>query len=215
MQKFFSPAEVASLLRVDPKDVLVLVEEGHLRAYRIGNFLRVGDSDLDTYLEVCLYQSRAAKNRGANASSRSCADSRTSRNACRICPTSAGRKTFRVSGSVATGAEIWPGQMRSPVRFPKEKFEALLKHFRGREIKIGAIFSGPEPGSLGAWIQENLPTKLNPASYVGGLLIDEGYAERTRPGIIRFFSERPGDRGAGIAADDETLRSDERRNHAG
>jgi hypothetical protein len=43
---------------------------------------------------------------------------------------------------------------------------------------------------LGQWIQENLPTKMNPACYVGGLLIEEGYAERPRAGVIRFLPRR-------------------------
>ena len=48
----------------------------------------------------------------------------------------------------------------------------------------------PEEGSFGQWIQEKLPTKMNPACYVAGLLIEEGYAERARAGVIRFLPQR-------------------------
>jgi len=37
----------------------------------------------------------------------------------RVVATRTGRATFRVSGSIAVGAEIWPGKMRYPIKFPK------------------------------------------------------------------------------------------------
>jgi hypothetical protein len=81
--------------------------------------------------------------------------------------------------------------MRYPINFPKETLDALLAHGRSRgEMRVGLSFSGPEEGSLGQWIQEKLPTKMNPSCYVGGLLIEEGYAERLRPGVIRFLPRR-------------------------
>jgi hypothetical protein len=108
----------------------------------------------------------------------------------RLCPTYAGRTRFRVVGSVAEGAAIWPGKMGSPLRFSADFFATLLARFAGSEVEVGASFSGPTGGSLGEYIQSNLPTRMNPAVYVAGLLIEEGYAERTRRGWIRFFRER-------------------------
>ena len=57
-------------------------------------------------------------------------------------------------------------------------------------MRVGLSFGGPEEGSFGQWIQEKLPTKMNPACYVAGLLIEEGYAERARAGVIRFLPQR-------------------------
>lgn len=115
----------------------------------------------------------------------------------RLCPTFARRTTFRVSGSVAAGAMIWPGKTGSPLRFPAEFFQAVVSRFGGSEVEVGASFSGPTPDSLGAFIQQNLPTRQNPAVYVAGLLIEEGYAERAGRGRIRFFPQRQESLGSG------------------
>jgi hypothetical protein len=66
----------------------------------------------------------------------------------------------------------------------------MLGRFRGREVNVGLQFDRPGPGSLGEWIKKNLPTKMNPATYVAGLLIDEGYAERSGRGTIQFYEKR-------------------------
>lgn len=55
---------------------------------------------------------------------------------------------------------------------------------------MGGSFSGPPSGSLGEFIQQRLPTKMNPAVYVAALLIEEGYAEESRRGYIRFRSKK-------------------------
>ena len=79
--------------------------------------------------------------------------------------------------------------MQSGLFFPREFFERMLSKFQGHELPAGLIFSGPESGSLGEWIQENLPTKMNPTYCVAGLLAAEGYAERKGVGVIRFFPD--------------------------
>jgi excisionase family DNA binding protein len=188
-KSLLSPEEVASILRVDPADVLALIEDGTLPAYRIGKFLRVAEDELDRCLE-------AGSTSGPNASEREAphvaVGEPTQRSSgARRCKTFAGRSTFRISGDVETGAQIWPGDMRYPINFSKEKFTALLSWGRSKgEVRLGASFSGPDDGSLGQWIQQTLPTKMNPASYVAGLLIEEGYAEKVRPAVIRFFTRR-------------------------
>jgi len=91
---------------------------------------------------------------------------------------------------MAAGAEIWPGQMRYPIRFPKSFTEALLANFPEGQVAVGGSFSGPVCGSLGEFIQQKLPTKMNPAVYVAALLIEEGYADASGRGYIRFRSRK-------------------------
>jgi hypothetical protein len=38
----------------------------------------------------------------------------------------------------------------------------MLTQFQGKELRVGLNFSNPGEGSLGEWIQANLPTKMNP-----------------------------------------------------
>jgi hypothetical protein len=108
----------------------------------------------------------------------------------RRCSTFGGQTTFEVAGTVAAGAAIWPGRARYPIRITGEFFARLLKHFASSEVAVGANFSDPASNSLGDFIRKNLPTRMNPAVYVAGLLIDEGYAEHVGRGRIRFFAER-------------------------
>ncbi len=107
-------------------------------------------------------------------------------NGIRWCSTRTGRAKFRVSGSVATGADIWPGKMQYPVKFPKQFMDALLEHFSLGEFPIGGAFDNPTRGSLGEFIQQKLKMKINPAVYLAALLINEGYAEDVRRGYIRL-----------------------------
>ncbi|MCC6394804.1 MAG: hypothetical protein IT167_29700 [Bryobacterales bacterium] len=64
--------------------------------------------------------------------------------------------------------------------------DALLARFQGQEAPVGGKFDDPSPGSLGEFIQKNLKIKMNPAVYLAALLIDEGFAESSRRGYIRF-----------------------------
>ena len=105
----------------------------------------------------------------------------------RTCMTVGGRGVFEVEGAIETGLRIWMGTHRTSVRFPAEFLSNLLGHFRGRTVRIGSKFDDPGEGSLGDYIQKNLPTKMNPAVYLGGLLIDEGYAEKPKRGYLHFF----------------------------
>lgn len=108
----------------------------------------------------------------------------------RWCQTRTGRAKFRVAGTIATGASIWPGKMQYPVKFPKPFMDALLKRFEIGEFPVGGAFDDPTKGSLGEFIQHELHLKLNPAVYLAALLIDEGYAETTRRGYLRLISSR-------------------------
>ena len=107
----------------------------------------------------------------------------------RWCSTPGGEK-FRVSGSISEGAEVWPAKASKPIKFPKDFLEILLSRFRGQNVSIGGRFDYPGRGSLGEFIQVKLAISSNPATYLAGLLIEEGYAETTGRGYARFFEER-------------------------
>lgn len=76
--------------------------------------------------------------------------------------------------------------MRYPICFPNEFVKRMLEHFSNREVPVGSRFDDPGEGSLGDYIQRELPTKMNPAVYLAALLIEEGYAEDGGRGKIRF-----------------------------
>src|SRR5207245_8884091 len=93
-----------------------------------------------------------------------------------------GRARLRALGSVGAGAEIWPGRMQYPIKFPKDFMDALLTRFRDEEVRVGGKFDDPGRGSLGEFIQKKLKIKMNPAVYLAALLIEEGYADPARRG---------------------------------
>jgi excisionase family DNA binding protein len=182
VQNYLTPEEAAQHLKVEPAEIVSLVEQGKLRAARIGNSIRIPESELEKLTVTCAAVPAAIDVPASTATPEPLADNS------RWVETLMGKK-FRVSGSVATGAEIWPGQMRYPIKFPKPFFDALLAHLREREVAVGGSFDRPLRGSLGEFIQRKLKTKMNPAVYVRALLIDEGYAEATRRGYIRFHAK--------------------------
>jgi len=182
VQNYLTPEETAQHLKVELADIIALVEQGKLPAARIGTSIRIPEAELEKLAVTCAAVPIAVDVPASTAAPEPIADNS------RWCETLMGKK-FRVSGSVAGGAEIWPGQMRYPIKFPKPFFDALLAHFREREVAVGGSFDSPLRGSLGEFIQQKLKTKMNPAVYVRALLIDEGYAEATRRGYIRFHSK--------------------------
>ena len=105
----------------------------------------------------------------------------------KILPTWAGRSRFEYSGSVAAGTEILYGMKPYRQRITAAQYRALLAHFGGATAEIGTSFDNPPAGSVGEWLQANV-TKTAMASYVGPILLEEGYADRV-PGArseIRF-----------------------------
>jgi hypothetical protein len=86
------------------------------------------------------------------------------------------RSEFGYSGSVATGTEIHYGK-DSHRLISRDQYAALLARFQGRKVDIGASRGHPPAGSLGAWLQQNV-TRSAIATYVGPILLHEGYAER-------------------------------------
>lgn len=87
-----------------------------------------------------------------------------------------GRSRFKYEGSVVDGTLIHYGKAWS-VRVSAEQYRALLNRFKGMEADMGTSRDTAPAGSVGTWLQENV-TKTAIASYVGPILVEEGYAER-------------------------------------
>jgi excisionase family DNA binding protein len=182
MTRFYTPDELAQVLSVDAAVVLDLVASGRLRAYRIGEHVRISETDLQQYLETAIVSTPHPAEQPAAAPPS--AETR------KECPTFGGQASFTYLGSVATGTTIWPSKKASyKLVFDAAQWALLLDTFRGKEFRAGLNFAKPEPGSLGAWIKEHWNTKMGPAAYVGGILISEGYADRPKPGWIRVFGQ--------------------------
>jgi excisionase family DNA binding protein len=187
MQSYLTPEEIAQQLKVPVDDVRSLIEEGKLRAIRIGNSIRIPEIEVERLLDTCAAVSTAPEDLGVSPPKATTSPLQESR----WCNTRTGRARFRVAGSIATGADIWPGRMQYPIKFPKHFMDAMLAKFQGKEVAVGGKFDDPDRGSLGEFIQTEIKTKMNPAVYMAALLIDEGYAEITRRGYIRLRPDRP------------------------
>lgn|GEM_PF-496331 len=94
----------------------------------------------------------------------------------------AGRSVFAYVGNVAIGTRISFGKS-AVIEITKDQFDQLLKAFRGKRMNIGTSRDTPAKGSLGHWLQEKV-SPTGTASYVGAILIDEGYAEKEGSEII-------------------------------
>ena len=190
MKNYLTLEETAQQLKVSEADVRSLVDQGKLRAIRIGNNVRVPETELEKLLLTCAAGPPPKEILPDNV---------------RLVYTRRG-KPFRVSGSIAAGADIWPGKMPYPIRFPKSFMDALLARFAEGEVAVGGSFHDPGSGSLGEFIQQNLPTKMNPAVYVAALLIAEGYADESRRGCIRFRGKSLQSSGAGVTGESRRQR---------
>lgn len=178
---YLTLAEMAEMLKIEEDELMTLIEEGKLRAIRIGHHIRIREDELER-LEMTSPAGPPA--------SRQTAEEELAPGS-RWVSTRTGRSKFRVAGSVADGAEIWPGKMRYPIKMPIAFMRALLSRFAGQEAPVGGKFDDPSPGSLGEFIQEKLQIKMNPAVYLAALLIDEGYAVASRRrGYIRFRAKK-------------------------
>ena len=187
MHTYMTPEESAELLKIEAGEIISLIEEGRLRAIRLGNSIRIREADLEEFLDTCAFGGNK-KEDGTNTSvKKDLSSENTLPDGARWCLTRRGKR-FRVRGSVKMGAEIWPGQMKYPVKFPADFMHSLLKQFAGKVVDVGGSFDGPTPGSLGEFIKRKLNLTLQPAVYVAALLIDEGFAELAGRGKIRFVS---------------------------
>ena len=60
----------------------------------------------------------------------------------------------------------------------------MLTNFRGLSVKIGTSRTAPPKGSLGEWFRDYERRAVT--SYLGPILIREGYAEKVGRSEIRF-----------------------------
>ena len=101
-------------------------------------------------------------------------------------PTWGGRSEFEYEGSVATGTTIYYGSNSSMV-VSADHYSALLQRFRDQVPNIGTSRDQAPKGSVGDWLQQNV-TLTAIASYVGAILIEEGYATKgDKKATINFF----------------------------
>jgi hypothetical protein len=103
-------------------------------------------------------------------------------------PTWAKKSEFKYDGSVANGTTIYYGTNNHPIRITSEQYSQLLTHFTGKSVNIGTSRVNPPKGSVGEWLQKNV-TGTATASYVGAILIHEGYATKLENGPIIDFKE--------------------------
>jgi hypothetical protein len=104
-------------------------------------------------------------------------------------PTWRKRSKFQYSGSAKAGTRIHCGK-EFGVSFviDADHYAAMLAKFSGQEVSIGTSRTTPPAGSLGEWLKETYKHDAV-TSYVGPILISEGYAEHgSAPDRIRFFS---------------------------
>ena len=87
----------------------------------------------------------------------------------------AGRSSFSYTGSVAEGTKIRFGRTGQVICVSKDQYDALRKAFLNQTVPIGTSRTSPPSGSLGEWLQNNV-TQTAIASYVGPILISEGFA---------------------------------------
>jgi hypothetical protein len=93
----------------------------------------------------------------------------------------AGFSTFSFRGTVKEGTKIFYGSNQTFTITSGEYFN-LLNHFSGRIVDCGTSRTNPQSGSLGEWLQKNV-TKIAIASYVGAILVSEGYARKLKSKI--------------------------------
>jgi excisionase family DNA binding protein len=176
MPSYLTPEQTAQSLNVDVAEIMALIEQGKLRAMRIGDKIRIPEPEIETLLLTS-----AAGPAHMDSPARA-----NSLDASRLVATRSGRAKFRVAGAIPAGLEIWPGKMRYPIKFPRPFLAALLMQFNGKTVPVGGRFDGPPQGSLGEFIQQGLGTKMNPAVYLAAILIEEGYADAPKRGYIRI-----------------------------
>lgn len=96
----------------------------------------------------------------------------------------AAKSNFKYEGSVLEGTKVYFGK-GSSIYVSSDMFKKLLDFFDGREVKIGTSRDNPPAGSLGEWLNENI-SKSAIASYVGAILVFEGYAHKVKHGYIQI-----------------------------
>ena len=86
------------------------------------------------------------------------------------------RSSFQYNGSAQEGTLIFYRKWWK-TNVSAGTYEKMLQHFGKRIVDCGTSRTAPQLGSLGEWLKENV-SKTATASYVGAILVSEGYAEK-------------------------------------
>lgn len=142
--------------------------------------LDVDDRSLDKYLMV--YGKRLKKQLKANIkyskiNMQRARSSGVAVTAATTLETWGGRSSFRYNGSVKEGTLIFYGAKPFKYLVTANDYEDMLEHFGGQTVSCGTSRTEPPRGSLGEWLQKNV-CKTALASYVGSILVQEGYTKK-------------------------------------
>jgi hypothetical protein len=91
--------------------------------------------------------------------------------------TYSGRSSFKYEGNLDKGTKFRYGTKNLEVFVPSQDYSKLLTHFNGMRVPCGTSIHTPKIGSLEEWLQENFSRKAH-ATYVGAILVEEGFAEK-------------------------------------
>ena len=107
-----------------------------------------------------------------------------------------GRSEFRYEGSVTQGTWIsWKDKSKAegwskPWLVKAGEYQGLLSNFSGQEVPLGN-YRDPAPGTVEAWLKKQYD-QWGLTSYLGAILVREGYAERAaQRGRILFLPNQP------------------------
>ena len=95
----------------------------------------------------------------------------------------AGKAQFSYDGSVVQGTTITYGNCHR-IFIDAQDYRNLLDHFGQRQVPCGCSRTEPPANSLGRWLMTHV-TPTATASYVGPILVSEGYAIKNGE-AIRF-----------------------------
>ena len=99
----------------------------------------------------------------------------------------ANRATFEYDGNIPTGTTIRYGEDLSYSQtVTADQWTALLAQFQGRSVELGTSFDAPPPNSIGEW-WKNTFHAAPLMSYMGPILVLEGFAQRNDDGTIQIF----------------------------
>ncbi len=109
----------------------------------------------------------------------------------KVLPTWAKLSKFRYSGCVSSGTDIEYGiGFRYQASVSADEYASLLKHFAEKgEVSIGTGRIKRPTNSVGQWLKDHRGTKPVIVSYVGPILVEEGYAKHgTKSDLIHFVA---------------------------
>jgi hypothetical protein len=159
-------------------------ESSHVRIFKAGQFMGRDDFS-DLVVTIRLGKAQSVR----EIESMNAAEAEKTREGWKVLPTWATLSKFRYSGFVSTGTDIEYGiGFRYKASVSAGEYASLLQHFAGRgEVSIGTGRVKRPTNSVGQWLKDHRGTKPVIVSYVGPILIAEGYAKRgTKSDLIHF-----------------------------